>query len=52
VEYAATKILNETIRMDKKYANFQPWEKSFNRMATPFEEFIHDETASGLILMF
>lgn len=37
--------------MDKKHANFQPWERAFDRVATPFEEFIHDETASGLILM-
>ncbi|MDJ0807584.1 MAG: Na+/H+ antiporter NhaA [Gammaproteobacteria bacterium] len=37
--------------MDKRHANYQPWEKSFDRIVTPFEEFIHDETASGLILM-
>jgi NhaA family Na+:H+ antiporter len=37
--------------MDKQHANYQPWEKTFDRIATPFEEFIHEETASGLILM-
>ena len=37
--------------MDKKDANYQPWEKAFNRISTPFEEFIHDETASGVILI-
>lgn len=37
--------------MDKHHANYQPWEKAFNRVVTPFEEFIRDETASGLILM-
>ena len=28
-----------------------PWEKSFNRILTPFEEFIHRQTTSGLLLM-
>jgi NhaA family Na+:H+ antiporter len=37
--------------MDKHHANYQPWEKTFDRILTPYEEFIHDETASGLILM-
>lgn len=37
--------------MRKKNANYQPWEKTFDRIATPFEEFIHEETASGLVLM-
>ena len=37
--------------MDKKDANYQPWEKAFGRLATPIEEFIHDETAAGLILI-
>lgn len=34
--------------MDNKNA---PLEKVFNRLITPFEEFIHDEAASGLLLM-
>ncbi len=28
-----------------------PWEKSFDRILTPFEEFIHRQTTSGLLLM-
>ena len=28
-----------------------PWEKSFDKILTPFEEFIHRQTSSGLLLM-
>ena len=28
-----------------------PWEKSFDKILTPFEEFIHRQTTSGLLLM-
>lgn len=28
-----------------------PWEKAFNRIATPFEHFIHAQTTTGMILM-
>lgn len=28
-----------------------PWEKSFDKVITPFEEFIHRETTSGMLLM-
>ncbi|MCP3672678.1 MAG: Na+/H+ antiporter NhaA [Gammaproteobacteria bacterium] len=28
-----------------------PWEKSFDKILTPFEEFVHRETTSGLLLM-
>lgn len=28
-----------------------PWEQAFNRVLTPFEEFIHRQTTTGLILM-
>ena len=28
-----------------------PWEKSFDKIITPFEEFIHRQTTSGLLLM-
>jgi NhaA family Na+:H+ antiporter len=34
--------------------NNQPhekWEKAFSKVITPFEEFVHKETASGLLLM-
>jgi len=30
---------------------FAPWEKAFDRIVRPFEEFIHRETTSGLLLM-
>jgi len=33
----------------KRYA---PWEKAFNRLATPFEHFLHAQTTTGLVLMF
>lgn len=28
-----------------------PWERTFNRVLTPFEEFVHRETTSGMLLM-
>jgi len=28
-----------------------PWEKSFNKILTPFDEFIHRQTTSGMLLM-
>jgi len=37
--------------MKKKHTNYQPWEKSFDKIVTPFDEFIHQETASGMLLM-
>lgn len=30
---------------------YAPWERAFERMLSPFEEFIHRETTSGLLLM-
>ena len=30
---------------------YAPWEKAFNRVATPFEYFLHAQTTTGLILM-
>ncbi len=42
-------------KSNKKPANegvfYAPWEKSFNRILTPFEEFIHRQTTSGMLLM-
>jgi NhaA family Na+:H+ antiporter len=35
----------------KNNTSHAPWEKTFNRFVTPFEEFIHQETTSGLLLM-
>ena len=37
--------------MKNKDKNYQPWEKSFDKIVTPFEEFIHEETTSGFFLM-
>jgi NhaA family Na+:H+ antiporter len=28
-----------------------PWESAFDKIVTPFEEFLHEETTSGLLLM-
>jgi len=28
-----------------------PWEKSFDKILTPFEEFVHRQTTSSLLLM-
>ena len=28
-----------------------PWEKSFEKLLMPFEEFIHQQTTTGLLLM-
>lgn len=36
---------------EEKGINYAPWERSFNRILTPFEEFIHRQTTSGLLLM-
>lgn len=30
---------------------FAPWERAFDRVVDPFQKFIHDESASGLLLM-
>ncbi len=30
---------------------YAPWEKTFNRILTPFEEFIHRQATSGMLLM-
>jgi len=30
---------------------YAPWEKAFNKVSTPFENFIHAQTTTGLILM-
>jgi len=38
-------------RTTKKGVFHAPWEKSFNKILTPFEEFIHRQTTSGLLLM-
>ncbi|MCD6173094.1 MAG: Na+/H+ antiporter NhaA [Sulfurimonas sp.] len=30
---------------------YAPWEKTFNRISTPFEHFLHAQTTTGLVLM-
>ena len=35
----------------KRGVYYAPWEKSFGKILTPFEEFIHRQTTSGLLLM-
>ena len=30
---------------------YAPWEKTFGRILTPFEEFIHRQTAGGIVLI-
>ncbi len=30
---------------------YAPWEKAFDKIATPFEEFLHAQTTTGLVLM-
>ncbi|MBQ0721003.1 MAG: Na+/H+ antiporter NhaA [Gammaproteobacteria bacterium] len=36
---------------NKKGVFLSPWEKAFDRVLTPFEEFIHRQTTSSLLLM-
>jgi NhaA family Na+:H+ antiporter len=31
---------------------YAPWEKAFERIATPFEHFLHAQTTTGFVLMF
>lgn len=37
--------------MQSKHANYQPWERYFDNIVTPLEEFIHGEATSGMVLM-
>jgi NhaA family Na+:H+ antiporter len=30
---------------------YAPWERTFKKVSTPFEEFLHNQTTSGLVLM-
>lgn len=38
-------------KSSEKYILYAPWERAFKRVLTPFEEFIHHQTTSGLLLM-
>ncbi len=31
---------------------YAPWEKTFKKIATPFEHFLHAQTTTGIVLMF
>ncbi|MEJ2372544.1 MAG: Na+/H+ antiporter NhaA, partial [Sulfurimonas sp.] len=31
---------------------YAPWEKTFDKVATPLEHFIHAQTTTGIILVF
>ena len=35
----------------EKRIYFAPWEKAYQKIATPFEEFIHRQTTTGILLM-
>ncbi len=36
---------------DKESFYYAPWERAYQRIATPFEEFIHRQTTTGILLM-
>jgi len=42
---------NETAKPNAPGINYAPWERAFTRILTPFDEFIHRQTTSGLLLM-
>ncbi|MBL4750545.1 MAG: Na+/H+ antiporter NhaA [Amylibacter sp.] len=39
------------LKPDEEGLNLAPWEQRFRRILTPFEEFLHRQTTSGLLLM-
>ncbi|RKZ63338.1 MAG: Na+/H+ antiporter NhaA [Gammaproteobacteria bacterium] len=46
-----SKQQNNTQSKTKTGVYHAPWEKSFDKILTPFDEFIHRQTTSGLLLM-
>lgn len=42
---------HQLIQNTDKGIIYAPWERAFSRVLTPFEEFIHRQTTSGLLLM-
>jgi len=42
---------NRTKQPEEQGVFHAPWEKTFDKVFTPFEEFIHQQTTSGLLLM-
>ncbi|MDP3087973.1 MAG: Na+/H+ antiporter NhaA [Methylotenera sp.] len=43
--------LKSSTPFPEKGVIYAPWERAFSRVLTPFEEFIHRQTTSGLLLM-
>lgn len=43
-------MLNQMLKPNNGI-NYAPWEKTFSKILTPFEEFIHKQTTGGLILI-
>ncbi len=41
--------MNERIHSTDSY--YAPWEKIFGRILTPFEQFIHQQAAGGMVLI-
>jgi len=41
----------EKLPLEDEGVIYAPWEKTFTRLLSPFEEFIHRQTTSGLLLM-
>ncbi len=45
------KIKSFTINPSDPVKNYTPWERAFKKVLTPFENFIHNQTTTGLVLM-
>ena len=41
---------SKATEVDTSFERYAPWEKRFGKVVSPFEEFIHHETTSGLLL--
>ncbi|PCH62382.1 MAG: Na+/H+ antiporter NhaA [Gammaproteobacteria bacterium] len=41
----------ESENSSTKASYIAPWESAFDKVSTPFEEFIHNQTSSGIVLM-
>ncbi|HYD33837.1 MAG TPA: Na+/H+ antiporter NhaA [Methylophilaceae bacterium] len=42
---------NDKLQPEDDGVIYAPWERAFTRLLSPFEEFIHQQTTSGLLLM-
>jgi NhaA family Na+:H+ antiporter len=47
----ANPVTGRKITMQNSGQKFEKWEKAFEKVVTPFEDFVHKETTSGLLLM-